>query len=179
MGEARNKAEALKLVSPYTGEEVRTGPRLSHPVTRDGHAIPFFPIGDRVLVERIPPDAKIGILHIPDNAQAPQQYATICAAGPHAQGVLDDAGIAIGDTICFGKWAGVFFEWQIPGTDSYKDRRRVDLINVNDIYGCKELAEKMIDGRLGIALYQPRDPEGHPTGEQEYRFFKEIMKGNE
>jgi co-chaperonin GroES (HSP10) len=166
MGEARIKAAALNLVSPF-GEEMRSGPRLSHPVTRDGHAVPFFPIGDRLLVERIPPDAKIGILHIPDNIQALQQYATVVAAGPHAQGVLDDAGIGIGDTICFGRYSGVFFEWQIPGTDSFKDRRRVDLINVNDIFGCKELSEKMIDGRLGIQLYTPE------KGEPEYRFFEE------
>jgi co-chaperonin GroES (HSP10) len=179
MGEARIKRESLTLVSPFDGSELRSGPRLSHPVTRDGSPIPFFPIGDRVLVERIPPDAKIGILHIPDNAQAPQQYATICAAGPRAQAVLDDAGISIGDTICFGKWAGVFFEWQVPGTESYKDRRRVDLINVGDIYGGKELAEKMIDGRLGIDLYQPKDAEGNLVGDPEYRFFKEIAKGNE
>jgi co-chaperonin GroES (HSP10) len=174
MGEAKIKAEKLKLVSPYDGSELRSGPRLSHPVTRDGSAVPFFPIGDRVLVERVPPDAKIGILHIPDNAQAPQQYATVVAAGPHAQGILDDAGIKIGDTICFGRYSGVFFEWQIPGTESYKDRRRVDLINVSDIFGCKELAEKMIDGRLGIALHQPQG-----GGDPEYRFFEEQTKGNE
>jgi co-chaperonin GroES (HSP10) len=174
MGEAKIKKEKLALVSPYDGAEVRSGPRLSHPVTRDGHAVPFFPIWDRVLVERIPPEAMIGVLHVPDNAQAPQQYATVVAAGPQAQGKLDDAGIAIGDTVCFGKWAGVYFEWQIPGTDSYKDRRRVDMINVQDVYGCKELAEKMIDGRLGIALHRPDG-----GGDGEYRFFAEQSKGAE
>jgi co-chaperonin GroES (HSP10) len=166
MGAAKEKREALKLVSPL-GDEIASGPRLSHPVTRDGTAIPFFPIGDKLIVERLPPDAQIGILHIPDNAQALQQYATIIAAGPRAQGVLDDAGICIGDTVCFGKWAGVFFEWQPPGTVDFKSRRRVDLINVADIYGCKELADKMIDGRLGIALHTPEQ------GSPEYRFFEE------
>lgn len=154
MGEARIKGERLKLVSPM-GEELTSGPRLSHPVTRDGCPVPFFPIGARVLVERIPPEAKIGVLHIPDTVQAPQQYGTVVAAGLAAQGKLDDYGISIGDTVCFGKWAGVFFEWQPPGTSEFKARRRVDLINVDDIMGGKELAEKMLDGRLGIALYRP------------------------
>lgn len=173
MGEAKIKAAKLGLVSPYDGEELRSGPRLSHPVTRDGHGVPFFPIGERVLVERIPPETKIGGLHIPETSQDKQQYATVVAAGPRAQGVLDDMGINIGDTICFGRYSGVFFEWQIPGTESYKDRRRVDLINVNDIFGGKELAEKMLDGRLGIKLHRL------PNDDQEYRFFEEIEKGHE
>lgn len=158
----------MKLVSPL-GTEVSAGPRLSHPVTRDGCAIPFFPVGRRLIVERLPPETEIVGLHIPDNYQAPTQYATVIAAGPGAQGVLDDMGIAIGDTVCFGKYSGVFWEWQPPELPrEMKNRRRVDLISVEDIYGGKELAEKMIDGRLGISLYKPED------GDHEYRFFEEV-----
>lgn len=144
------------------------GPKLSHPVTREGHPIPFFPIGDRVVVQRIPPETKVGMFTIPDTHKVEQQYATVIAAGPRAQGILDDAGIQIGDTICFGKYTGTYWEWQPEGTESIRDRARVDLINVGDIFGCKELAEKMVDGRLGIGLHRPDG-----GGDGEYRFFEE------
>jgi hypothetical protein len=42
-------------------------------------------------------------------------------------------------------------------------------MSVEDILGCKELAEKMIDGRMGIALYDPGD-----GGEPEYRFMQQT-----
>lgn len=170
MGEAKRKMQALARVSPIIGadgEVLRSGPRLSHPVTRDGQPIPFFPIGRRVIVERIPPETTIGGFHIPDSHQAPQQYATVIAAGPVAMGVLDDAGIGIGDVVCFGKYTGVFFEWQPEGTEGIRDRRRVDLINVDDIYGGKELAEKLYDGRLGLMLHEA------DGSAPEYRFFEE------
>lgn len=160
----------MKLVSPM-GNEVASGPRLSHPVTREGHPIPFFPVGKRVIVERVPPETEMCGLHIPDSYQAPQQYATVIACGPQAQGILDDMGIAIGDTVCFGKYSGVFWEFQPPGTTTHKERRRVDMIDVADIYGAKELAEKMIDGRIGIAIHKYDD------GEQEYRFMEEVQRG--
>jgi len=179
VGEAAKKKRALGLVSP-DGNDVTSGPRRSHPVTRDGKAIPFFPVGKRVVVERLPPETTVlgGLLHIPDTHQAPQQYATVIAAGPAAQGILDDMGIAIGDTICFGKYAGLFWEWQPDGTTTHADRRRVDIINVDDIFGGKELAEKMIDGRLGI------DKVDIDTGlvateiskNIEYRFLEEVEK---
>lgn len=164
----------MKLVSPL-GQEVTSGPRLSHPVTRDGHPIPFFPVGQRVIVERLPPDTMIAGLHVPDSAQSPTQYATVIAAGPGAQGILDDMAIAIGDTVCFGKYSGVFWEWEVKGLEGRpygERRRRVDMINIADIFGGQELAAKMIDGRLGISLYKP---EG--SDESEYRFFEEVTRG--
>lgn len=174
MGEARLKREQLARVSPLiaaNGADLRSGPRLSHPVTRDGRKIPFFPIGRRVIVERIPPETTIGGFFIPESHQAPQQYATVIAAGPAAQGVLDDAGIAIGDTICFGKYTGVFFDWQPEGTEGIKERRRVDVINIDDIYGCAELAEKLYNGSLGLMLYVPED-----GSSPEYRLFEEQKR---
>lgn len=144
------------------------GPALSHPVTRDGTPIPFFPIGKRIVIERIESEEQMGGILIPETSKVPHGLATILAAGPAAMGVLSDAGIAIGDTISIAKYAGVEWEWQPEGTNSIADRHKVHLIQVDDILGCKELAEKMIDGRLGIALYQP---EG--GGEPEYRFMQE------
>jgi chaperonin GroES len=134
------------------------GPELSHPVTRDGTPIPFFPISKRLVVERIEAEEQMGGIIIPDTAKVPHGLATVLAAGPKAMAVLDDMGIAIGDTISMAKYAGVDWEWQPPGTSAYADRHKVVLISVDDILGCKELAEKMIDGRMGIALYQPTKP---------------------
>lgn len=145
----------------------KKGPELSHPVTRDGTPIPFFPIGKRIVVERIEPETVMGGLHIPDTAQVQMNLGTVLAAGPAAQGVLDDAGISIGDTVAFGKYTGLYWDWQPAGTDSTRDRHKVDIIGVDDILGCRELAEKMIDGRLGIGLYEPE------PGKREYRFFRE------
>lgn len=176
MGEAAQKRKALGLVSPM-GDSISAGPQLSHPVTRDGHPIPFFPVGKRVAVERLPPATIVSGLHIPDTAQAVQQYATVIACGPQAQGALDDMGIGIGDTICFGKHAGLNWEWEIDddGTAATKlsvqRRRRVDIIDVGDILGSKELAEKMIDGRRAIMKREL------PDGQYEYRFFDETKKG--
>jgi co-chaperonin GroES (HSP10) len=177
MGEAARKKASFALVSP-SGEDVAAGPRLSHPVTRDGTPIPFFPVGSRVVVERLPPETKIAGITIPDTAQALQQYGTVVAAGPQAQGILDDMGIGIGDTVCFGKHVGLNWEWNPDGKESYKDRHRVEIIRAEDILGGKELAEQMVDGRLGIALYCPdcggmKDEEKHMTHNctVEYRFF--------
>lgn len=171
MGEAAKKRAALGLVSPM-GDKISAGPQLSHPVTRDGFCIPFFPVGKRVIVERLPPETTVlgGLLHIPDSAQAVQQYATFIAAGPQAQAVIDDMGISIGDTICFGRFAGIFFEWQPEGTASMTDRRRVDMIDAGDILGAKELAEKIYNGEKAIMKREL------PDGQYEYRFFDEEKK---
>lgn len=180
MGEAaqRKKTEgAIRgLVSP-SGSPISAGPQLSHPVTRDGHCIPFFPAGERVIVERLPENEMIGGIHIPENAKQQQQYATLIAAGLQAQGRIDDMGLVIGDTICFGKYAGQFWQWEIEndGTEATKfssqRMRRVDAVNVSDILGGQELAGKIYRGEMAI---MKRDL---PDGQYEYRFFTEEKKG--
>lgn len=175
VGEAAKKRAALGLVSPM-GEKISAGPRLSHPVTRDGHCIPFFPAGARVIVERLPEDAMIGGLHIPDSAKAQQQYATLVAAGLQAQAQIDDMGLKIGDTICFGKYAGQWWQWEVEndGTEATKfsaqRMRRVDAVNVADIMGGQELAGKIFRGEMAIMKREL------PDGQYEYRFFDEQKR---
>lgn len=59
------------------------------------------PLGDRVLVR---PDArkdvKKGLIYIPDAAQSKPQEGEVTAVGP------DVKGLAVGDRVLFGKYAG-------------------------------------------------------------------------
>lgn len=125
-------------------------PELNNPITREGYAIPFFPTGKRIVVQRLPPETMINGFHIPESHRVEQNYATVIAAGLSAQEVLDDMGISIGDTICFGKWSGVFWEWQPRGTTGIKDRQRVDMLDVADIFGAVETVDKIMAGKYGI-----------------------------
>jgi len=70
----------------------------------------FRPLHDRVVVERIDPEAKsAGGIIIPDTAQEKPSQGEIVAVGP---GGRDEAGKLIpidlkkGDRVLFGKWSG-------------------------------------------------------------------------
>jgi chaperonin GroES len=70
----------------------------------------FRPLHDRVVVERIDPEAKsAGGIIIPDTAQEKPSQGEIVAIGP---GGRDEAGKLIpidlkkGDRVLFGKWSG-------------------------------------------------------------------------
>jgi co-chaperonin GroES (HSP10) len=146
----------------------KPGPQLSHPVTRDGTPLPFFPIGKRVVVERIESESEMGGIIIPDTAKVPHGLATVLAAGPKAMDLLYDAGIEVGDVVSIAKYVGVDWEWQPEGTTSIADRHKASVCSVDDLMGCKELAEKMIDGRMGIARVRLDD------GTEEHRFLKQT-----
>jgi len=75
-----------------------------------GAHLKFRPLHDRVVVERIDPDAKsAGGIIIPDTAQEKPSQGEIVAVGP---GGRDEAGKLIpidlknGDRVLFGKWSG-------------------------------------------------------------------------
>ena len=70
----------------------------------------FRPLHDRVVVERIDPEAKsAGGIIIPDTAQEKPSQGEIIAVGP---GGRDEAGklipidLTVGDKVLFGKWSG-------------------------------------------------------------------------
>ena len=143
-------------------------PALNNPVVRSGAKIPMYPVGDRVVVERLDvQEEHVGGLIIPGMDKEKNLYATVIAAGPLAMDVLRDACIGIGDTVCIGKCSGVAWEWRPAGTFVTE---RVDIINVKDIYGSAELADKIMDGRIGIDLNVESD------GKERYRFFEEVAK---
>ena len=79
----------------------------------------FRPLHDRVVVERIDPEAKsAGGIIIPDTAQEKPSQGEIVAIGT---GGRDDAGklipidLKVGDRVLFGKWSGT--EVKLDGVD--------------------------------------------------------------
>ena len=79
----------------------------------------FRPLHDRVVVERIDPEAKsAGGIIIPDTAQEKPSQGEIIAVGP---GGRDEAGklipidLMVGDRVLFGKWSGT--EVKIEGQE--------------------------------------------------------------
>jgi chaperonin GroES len=70
----------------------------------------FRPLHDRVVVERIDPEAKsAGGIIIPDTAQEKPSQGEIIAVGPGGRdenGKLIPLDIKVGDRVLFGKWSG-------------------------------------------------------------------------
>ena len=70
----------------------------------------FRPLHDRVVIERIDPEAKTaGGIIIPDTAMEKPQQGKVVGVGP---GGRDEAGklipidLQVGDRVLFGKWSG-------------------------------------------------------------------------
>ena len=79
----------------------------------------FRPLGDRLVVRRVPEEQKTaGGIIIPDTVQEKPQEGEIIAVGP---GALDDNGkrvvpeVRAGDFVLFGKWSGS--EVKVDGQD--------------------------------------------------------------
>jgi chaperonin GroES len=79
----------------------------------------FRPLHDRVVIERIDPEAKTaGGIIIPDTAMEKPQQGKVVGVGP---GGRDEAGklipidLKVGDRVLFGKWSGT--EVKIDGIE--------------------------------------------------------------
>src|SRR5436309_9022551 len=90
----------------------------------------FRPLHDRVVIERIDPEAKTaGGIIIPDTAMEKPQQGKVVGVGP---GGRDEAGklipidLEVGDRVLFGKWSGT--EVKIDGTEYL-------IMKENDIMG--------------------------------------------
>ena len=70
----------------------------------------FRPLHDRVVIERIDPEAKTaGGIIIPDTAQEKPQQGKVIAIGPGGRdknGKLIPIDVKVGNRILFGKWSG-------------------------------------------------------------------------
>ena len=91
----------------------------------------FRPLHDRVVVERIDPEAKsAGGIIIPDTAQEKPQQGKIVAVGPGGRdesGKLIPIDVKAGDRVLFGKWSGT--EVKIDGVE-YLIMKESDIMGV-------------------------------------------------
>ena len=79
----------------------------------------FRPLHDRVVIERIDPDAKTaGGIIIPDTAMEKPQQGKVVGIGPGGRdesGKLIPIDLKVGDRVLFGKWSGT--EVKIDGVE--------------------------------------------------------------
>jgi chaperonin GroES len=79
----------------------------------------FRPLHDRVVVERIDPEARTaGGIIIPDTAMEKPQQGKVVGVGPGGRdesGKLIPVDVRIGDRVLFGKWSGT--EVKIEGEE--------------------------------------------------------------
>ena len=79
----------------------------------------FRPLHDRVVIERIDPDAKTaGGIIIPDTAMEKPQQGKVVGIGPGGRdesGKLIPIDLRVGDRVLFGKWSGT--EVKIDGVE--------------------------------------------------------------
>ena len=93
----------------------------------------FRPLHDRVVVERIDPEAKTpGGIIIPDTAKEKPQQGKVVGVGPGGRdesGKLIPVDVRIGDRVLFGKWSGT--EVMIDGVE-YLIMKESDIMGVLD-----------------------------------------------
>jgi chaperonin GroES len=93
----------------------------------------FRPLHDRVVVERIDPEARTaGGIIIPDTAMEKPQQGKVVGVGPGGRdesGKLIPVDVRIGDRVLFGKWSGT--EVMIDGVE-YLIMKESDIMGVLD-----------------------------------------------
>ena len=93
----------------------------------------FRPLHDRVVVERIDPEAKTaGGIIIPDTAMEKPQQGRVVGVGPGGRdesGKLIPIDVRVGNRVLFGKWSGT--EVKIDGV-SYLIMKESDIMGVLD-----------------------------------------------
>jgi chaperonin GroES len=91
----------------------------------------FRPLHDRVVVERIDPEAKsTGGIIIPDTVQERPSQGEIIAVGPGGRdegGKLIPIDLKVGDRVLFGKWSGT--EVKLDSVD-YLIMKESDILGV-------------------------------------------------
>jgi chaperonin GroES len=91
----------------------------------------FRPLHDRVVVERIDPEARTaGGIIIPDTAMEKPQQGKVVGVGPGGRdesGKLIPVDVRVGDRVLFGKWSGT--EVMIDGVE-YLIMKESDIMGV-------------------------------------------------
>lgn len=148
--------------------------------------LPGSPVGDRVLLLPDAPQEESEFkIHIPDIAKVRPCTGTLLAAGLSAMDKLHDQGVKIGDSVIWGQYAGVIWEWthiqkegraclghQWMRIPSPKDRASaakcelcgaeqwtecVILANVDDIQASVELGDRIRAGAMSVVRGQTAD----------------------
>ena len=101
----------------------------------------FRPLHDRVVVERIDPEAKTaGGIIIPDTAMEKPQQGRVVGVGPGGRdesGKLIPIDLRVGNRVLFGKWSGT--EVKIDGVE-YLIMKESDIMGVLDEVEAKRKA---------------------------------------
>ena len=101
----------------------------------------FRPLHDRVVVERIDPEAKTaGGIIIPDTAMEKPQQGRVVGVGPggrYESSRLIPIDLRVGDRVLFGKWSGT--EVKIDGVE-YLIMKESDIMGVLDEVEAKKKA---------------------------------------
>ena len=73
-------------------------------------SIKLKPLGDRILVEALPAEEKVGGIYIPDTAQEKPQKGKVVAVGP---GNTDNpVTLKVGEKILYGKYSGTEIKYE-------------------------------------------------------------------
>ena len=81
------------------------------------------PLGDRILVEALPAENKVGGIYIPDTAQEKPQKGKVVAVGPG--NTENPVTLKVGEQILYGKYSGTEIKYE--GSD-YLIMRESDVL---------------------------------------------------
>ena len=68
------------------------------------------PLGDRILVESLPAEEKVGGIYIPDTAQEKPQKGKVVAVGPGNK--ENPVTLKVGEQILYGKYSGTEIKYE-------------------------------------------------------------------
>ena len=68
------------------------------------------PLGDRILVEALPAENKVGGIYIPDTAQEKPQEGKVVAVGPG--NTENPVTLKVGEQILYGKYSGTEIKYE-------------------------------------------------------------------
>ena len=73
-------------------------------------SIKLKPLGDRILVEALPAENKVGGIYIPDTAQEKPQKGKVVAVGPG--NTENPVTLKVGEQILYGKYSGTEIKYE-------------------------------------------------------------------
>jgi chaperonin GroES len=115
-------------------------------------AVPYLPVGEVVLVYRLPSEEKTaGGLYVPEEHRSPVSSGILIAAGLAARDVMVDALIEVGDIVYFARFAGDEKEFK---RDEAKVGQKLLQLKVREILGSADGLERSKDYRIVLKTYE-------------------------